>query len=359
LTDTFEEYAMPLFEKLGYPTVFCNSLVVDKDGFITEHVLRLKDQKRKAIEAFQRLNFRCITVGDSFNDISMLKAAEKGILMFPGQKVIDAGYHNEFPVCRSFDQLKLKILEIVNAKTALSPRELVMPVPLDAESTRMWLVLCNVSGTFAPEPWLALHALTGIKELGTTTNKDPDLSKLMQIRMKALKDNGIKLQKVFETCKAIEPYPGAKDFMEWLRPVVPRSFMVTDTFEEYALPIFAKLGHPMVFCNFLGADEEGYMNKHVIRLQGQKAKCVQELQRLNFGVIAIGYSFLDLPMLETADAGILFKPSEEVRAQAPNVPTAENYAQLKERILAIVRDVPPISPRRVAKKRKNSEISAL
>merc|ERR1719335_1547700 len=90
LTDTFEEYAMPMFEKLGYPAVFCNSLTVDEEGFITGHVLRLKDQKRKAVEAFQRLNFRCIAVGDSFNDISMMKAAECGILMHAGDKVVAA-----------------------------------------------------------------------------------------------------------------------------------------------------------------------------------------------------------------------------------------------------------------------------
>lgn len=94
LTDTFEEYAMPLFEKLGYPCVFCNSLTLADDGSITGHRLRLKDQKRKAVEAFQRMNFRCIAVGDSFNDISMLTASERGILYCPADKVVKA--HPEF-----------------------------------------------------------------------------------------------------------------------------------------------------------------------------------------------------------------------------------------------------------------------
>merc|ERR1719313_2412600 len=88
LTDTFEEYAMPMFEKLEYPSVFCNSLTIDDKDMITGHILRLRDQKRKAVESFQRLNFRVIAVGDSFNDISMMKAAERGILMNPSEKVV-------------------------------------------------------------------------------------------------------------------------------------------------------------------------------------------------------------------------------------------------------------------------------
>merc|ERR1719443_1583491 len=112
LTDTFEEYAMPLFDKLGYPSVFCNSLTVNEEGFITGHILRLRDQKRKAVESFQRLNFRVISIGDSFNDISMLKAAERGILMNPSEKTLQA-HGNEFPVCYDYDTLKDRILDIV------------------------------------------------------------------------------------------------------------------------------------------------------------------------------------------------------------------------------------------------------
>merc|ERR1719281_288998 len=104
LTDTFEEYAMPMFEKLGFPSVFCNSLTIDDNDCITGHILRLRDQKRKAVESFQRLNFRIISVGDSFNDISMLKAAERGILMNPSEKVVKA-HGNEFPICTNYEQL--------------------------------------------------------------------------------------------------------------------------------------------------------------------------------------------------------------------------------------------------------------
>merc|ERR1719440_271210 len=125
LTDTFEEYAMPMFEALGYPSVFCNSLIVNEEGFITGHVLRLRDQKRKAVESFQRLNFRVIAVGDSFNDISMLKAAERGILMNPSEKVEAA--HPEFPVCHTYDDLKARICEIVMDPPAVPAKQLVIP----------------------------------------------------------------------------------------------------------------------------------------------------------------------------------------------------------------------------------------
>lgn len=102
---------MPMFEKLDYPSTFCNSLVVNEEGFITGHILRLRDQKRKAVEAFQRLNFRVIAVGDSFNDVSMMKAAERGIFMNSSAKVESA--YPEFPICRTYDELKGKIMSIV------------------------------------------------------------------------------------------------------------------------------------------------------------------------------------------------------------------------------------------------------
>ena len=111
LTDTFETYAQPMFEQLGQFTVFCHSLQLDNDGFIEKHVLRLKDQKRKAVEALGNLNFKCIAVGDSFNDISMLKAAEVGILFRPSENVKKA--HPEFPVIENHDELRRVISDIL------------------------------------------------------------------------------------------------------------------------------------------------------------------------------------------------------------------------------------------------------
>jgi len=317
--------------------VFCHSLTIDDEGYITGHRLRLRDQKRKAVESFQRLNYRIISIGDSFNDISMMKAAERGIFMHPSEKAVQA--HPEFPVCTDYDQLKSEILKIVGQVPAILPRSLATPIPLDFEMKyrSMYLVLANVAGTFAPEPWPALCSMTGVEELGTTTSHAPDYDSLMQYRMKAMKDNNIKLQKMFDVVERIEPLPGAKDFLEWLKPIVPRSFMITDTFEEYAKPVFDKLGHPMVFCNFVGADEDGFLNKHIVRLTDQKKLACEEFQRLNFKIIAIGYSFNDIPMMKAAEHGIFFNPSDHLMKAHPEFQTVKNYDELKTTIKEILK----------------------
>jgi len=345
LTDTFEEYAMPMFEKLGYPTVFCNSLTIDEEGFITGHKLRLKDQKRKAVEAFQRMNFRIIAIGDSFNDISMLKAAERGILYCPSEKVTKA--HPEFPVVRSHYDLRRRVGRILGANTRVLPRPLALPTPPEA-SRSMWLLICNVASTLASEPWLKVQAKTGIEELKITTAQEPDYDKLMKIRASALRRHGVKLQDVFKMVEDIGVLPGAKDFLEWLKPIVPRTFILTDGFEEYALPIFDQLGHPMVFCNFLEADEEGFMAKQIIRLKDQKLKAVQEFQRLNFRIIAVGYSFNDISMLKAAEKGILYCPSEKVTEAHPEYPVVRNHEELKAKILETLDERQQAKRRRVA-----------
>jgi len=299
-------------------------------------VLRLKDQKRKAVESFQRLNFRVIAIGDSFNDVSMLKAAERGILIYPSEKVTKA--HPEFPVAKSHDDLRKKVGRILSANVRISPRPLVAPAPLDdTEAARsMWLLICNVAGTLAPEPWLALHEKTKIEELRMTTSEEADYSKLMRMRAQALRRHGQKLQDVFNFTEELEPLPGAKDFLEWLKPYVPRTVLITDGFEEYANPIFDKLGHPMVFCNFLEADREGYMARLIVRLKDQKLKTVEELQRLNFKVLAVGCSFNDVGMLKAAEAGILYRPSEQLRKAHPQIPAVSSHAELQTRILEII-----------------------
>jgi len=346
LTDTFEEYAMPMFEQLGYPSVFCNSLKVDEDGFIVGHVLRLKDQKRKAVESFQRLNFRVIAVGDSFNDISMMTAAERGILIYPSEKVKKA--HPEFPVAKDHNDLRVKIGRILSANKQIMPRALASPPPLSAtESSRtMWLLICNVAGFLAPEPWLAVQKETGIQDLKVTTAQEPNYNKLMARRASTLRNHGIKLRSIVDIMDGLDVLPGATDFLQWLKPIVPRTFMITDGFEEYALPIFDKLGHPMVFCNFVEADTEGYLNKLITRLPDQKLKTVEELQRLNFRIIAVGSSFNDMDMLRAAEKGILYCPSSSIKEKHPEFPVVSNYEELKSKILDITTEkVEPMAKR--------------
>eukprot|EP00429_Kryptoperidinium_foliaceum_P079749 CAMPEP_0176222380 /NCGR_PEP_ID=MMETSP0121_2-20121125/20205_1 /TAXON_ID=160619 /ORGANISM="Kryptoperidinium foliaceum, Strain CCMP 1326" /LENGTH=451 /DNA_ID=CAMNT_0017561593 /DNA_START=80 /DNA_END=1435 /DNA_ORIENTATION=- len=348
LTDTFEEYAMPMFEKLGYPAVFCNSLTVDPDGTITGHTLRLKDQKRRAVEAFQRMNFRVIAIGDSFNDISMLKTSEHGILYCPGDRVMKA--HPEFPVVRSHDELRVKVGRIIGANRRVMPRELAPIAPLgESEASRsMWLLICNVASTLAPEPWPAVQQALNIDELKATTANEPDFTKLMKHRAAVLRKHGVKLQDVKNIVEKLTPLPGAKEFLEWLKPILPRTFMLTDGFEEYALPIFDKLGHPMVFCNFVEADAEGYLAKHIVRTKDQKLKAVQEFQRLNFRIIAVGHSLNDISMLQAAERGILYSPSEHVIKANPGIPIVKSHAELKAHILDILEMGPDGKRRKVA-----------
>merc|ERR1712139_157475 len=109
--------------------------------------------------------------------------------------------------------------------------------------------------------------------------------------MKVMKEHGIKLQKLFDVVNGIEPLQGANEFLNWLKPFVPRSFMITDTFEEYALPVFKKLGHPMVFSNFVQADRDGYLAQHIVRQHDQKRKACEAFQNLNYKILAIGRSF--------------------------------------------------------------------
>jgi phosphoserine/homoserine phosphotransferase len=134
----------------------------------------------------------------------------------------------------------------------------------------------------------------------------------------------------------LDALPGAIDFLEWLKPIVPRSFLITDGFEEYALPICERLGHPMVFCNFVEGDKEGYMNHLIIRLKSQKLRTVEELQRLNFRIIAVGASFNDIGMLKAADEGMFFNPSASLSQAYPEIPMINGYGALKKKISEIV-----------------------
>jgi len=246
--------------------------------------------------------------------------------------------HPEFPIAKDHYDLRVKIGRILSANKQILPRPLASVPPLSAtESSRtMWLLCCNVASFLAPEPWLAVQKKFGIEELKVTTAQEPDYTKLMALRASALRSHGIKLWEIFDVMNDLDVMPGATDFLEWLKPIVPRTFMITDGFEEYALPIFDRLGHPMVFCNFLEADRDGYMNKLVTRLKDQKLKTVEELQRLNFRIIAVGSSFNDVDMLRAAEKGILYCPSDTVRKEHPEFAVVKTHEELKAKILSIV-----------------------
>jgi phosphoserine / homoserine phosphotransferase len=104
VSDTFREFADPLLEKIGWPVLFCHHLTIDKEGNITDFNLRQTEAKRRVVEALQNLNFKVIAIGDSYNDVSMLRKAEHGILYRPPQNVIDD--NPDISVVNSYSQLK-------------------------------------------------------------------------------------------------------------------------------------------------------------------------------------------------------------------------------------------------------------
>merc|ERR1719362_2678851 len=212
----------------------------------------------------------------------------------------------------------------------------------------MWLVALDVEGTLVGEAWLELQRKTGLEELKITTAHETDYDKLMMYRIDVLRRNGIKLQDMKDVIGNMEPLPGCKEFLEWLKKVVPRVVLLTDTFEEYAMPLFDKLGFPSVFCNSLTVSEQGEITGHILRLRDQKRKAVESFQRLNFRVIAVGDSFNDISMMTAAERGILIYPSEKVKQAHPEFPVARDHYDLRMKIGRILSANTRILPRELA-----------
>jgi phosphoserine/homoserine phosphotransferase len=211
----------------------------------------------------------------------------------------------------------------------------------------MWSLCFDCEGVLIPEIWLELQKRTGIEELKITTREEPDYDKLMNFRIKLLKERHLKLQDIRNSVAAIEPLPGAVEMLASLYPLCPRIFILTDTFQDYAQPMFEQLGQFTVFCHSLLVDKDGYIEKHVLRMTDQKRKAVESIRALNFKVIAVGDSFNDISMLKAADVGILFRPSENVKNAYPDFPVIEDHQELKQVICDILLHnmMPSVTPR--------------
>jgi phosphoserine/homoserine phosphotransferase len=194
----------------------------------------------------------------------------------------------------------------------------------------MWCVCFDCEGVLTPEAWLAVQRKTNIEGLKITTREEPDYDKLMMYRISLLRENGVKLEDIKTVVESLEPLEGAKELLQWLYPKCPRIIILTDTFENYAQPMFDKLGNFPVFCHSLEVDEEGFLVKHKLRLTDQKKKSVEALQALNFKCVAIGDSYNDISMLKQADIGILFRPSDKVKRDNPEFSVVLSHTELKE-----------------------------
>lgn len=191
----------------------------------------------------------------------------------------------------------------------------------------MNLVCLDMEGVVVPEIWVAFAEASGIPELKRTTRDEPDYEKLMRWRLSVLKDHGLGLREMQETIAKIDPLPGARAFLDELRTMT-QVVILSDTFEEFAKPLMEKLGWPTIFCNALEVGENGEMTGIKMRCQESKLTTVKALQSIGYETIASGDSYNDLGMIQASKAGFLFRSTEQIQAEHPEIPAFEEYQDL-------------------------------
>lgn len=192
----------------------------------------------------------------------------------------------------------------------------------------MHIVCSDMEGVFVPEIWINVAQITGIDELRLTTRDISDYNVLMRKRLGILDEHGLTLADIQKVIATMEPLEGAVEFLDWLRTRT-RVIIVSDTFVEFADPLIAKLKRPTLFCNSLTVASNGRITGYNLRQQDGKRKVVAGLQSMNFQVVAMGDSYNDITMLQTAEKGILFRPPENVVAEFPEFPVTTNFDDLK------------------------------
>lgn len=191
------------------------------------------------------------------------------------------------------------------------------------------LVAClDLEGVLVPEIWINVAAKTGIAELRRTTRDEPDYDVLMRARLAILERERLTLPDIQAVIATIRPLDGAREFIDWLRARM-QVIILSDTFAEFAQPLMAQLGYPCLFCNSLVVDDAGHVRNYTLRIADGKRKAVMALKLLNFRVIAAGDSYNDTTMLDEADAGILFRPPDNVIRDFPQFPVTSTYDELR------------------------------
>ena len=195
----------------------------------------------------------------------------------------------------------------------------------------MNIVCLDLEGVIVPEIWVAFAEETGIPELKKTTRDEPDYDKLMKWRLGILKEHGLGLKEIQETIAKINPMPGAKEFLDELRSMT-QVIIISDTFTQFAAPLMKKLGWPTIFCNSLEVAEDGEITGYRMRVENSKYSTVKALQSIGFETIASGDSHNDLGMIKASKAGFLFKSTEQIKKDNPELPAYETYDELMEAI---------------------------
>ena len=195
----------------------------------------------------------------------------------------------------------------------------------------MDIVCLDLEGVLVPEIWIAFAQESGIPELKKTTRDEPDYDKLMRWRIGVLKEHGLGLKQIQDTIAGIDPLPGAKEFLDELRSIT-QVIIVSDTFSQFAAPLMKKLGWPTIFCNSLEIAENGEITGFKMRCEQSKLTTVKALQSIGFNTIASGDSYNDLGMIKAGKAGFLFKSTDKIIADNPDIPAYETYEELLKAI---------------------------
>ena len=185
----------------------------------------------------------------------------------------------------------------------------------------------DMEGVITPEIWIAFSEASGIPELRRTTRDEPDYDKLMKWRIGILKEHGLGLREIQDVIATIDPLPGAAEFLDELRSLT-QVIILSDTFEEFAKPLMRKLGWPTIFCNSLEVDEAGMVTGHRMRCENSKLTTVRGLQAMGFTTFAAGDSYNDLGMIRASKAGFLFRSTDKIKADNPDLPAFEEFDDL-------------------------------
>ncbi len=199
----------------------------------------------------------------------------------------------------------------------------------------MDVVCLDMEGVVVPEIWIAFAEASGIPELRRTTRDEPDYDKLMRWRLGILKEHGLGLNEVQDVIRTIDPLPGAKEFLDTLRKEVP-VIIISDTFTQFAGPLIAKLGYPTLFCNELVVADDGEITGYRMRCEQSKLTTVRALQSMGYETIAAGDSHNDLAMIRASRAGFLFRSTEQIKKDNPDLPAFEEYDEFLAAIEAVL-----------------------
>lgn len=195
----------------------------------------------------------------------------------------------------------------------------------------MNVVCLDLEGVLVPEIWIAFAEATGIPELKRTTRDEPDYDKLMKFRIGILKEHGLGLKEIQDTIATIDPLPGAKEFLDELRSIT-QVIILSDTFSQFAGPLMKKLGYPTIMCNELVVSESGEITDFKMRCEKSKLTTVKALQSIGYETICAGDSHNDLGMILNSKAGFLFKSTDAIKAEYPDLPAFEEYDELLDAI---------------------------